>query len=91
MNSEKVWLICFANLHFIKLHFCTTSPKKRRPRFRMPFLSLYLLVCPADTVFPQQVAAVNWTEPDRSQCEMKGAFCSEETQNLARRFIDEAR
>ena len=25
MNSEKVWLICFANLHFIKLHFCTMS------------------------------------------------------------------
>ena len=23
MNSEKVWLICFANLHFIKLHFCS--------------------------------------------------------------------
>ena len=28
MNSEKVWLICFANLHFIKLHFCTMSSKQ---------------------------------------------------------------
>ena len=29
MNSEKVWLICFANLHFIKLHFCTMNQEKR--------------------------------------------------------------
>ena len=29
MNSEKVWLVCFVNLHFIKLHFCTMSQEKR--------------------------------------------------------------
>ena len=22
-----LWLICFANLHFLELHFCTTSPQ----------------------------------------------------------------
>ena len=38
MNSEKVWLICFANLHFIKLHFCTMNPKKSRSHKRSAFL-----------------------------------------------------
>ena len=42
MNSEKVWLICFANLHFIKLHFCTMNSKKSRSHKRSAFLSFSL-------------------------------------------------
>ena len=38
MNSEKVWLICLANLHFIKLYFCTMSSKRKARTFVLAFL-----------------------------------------------------
>jgi len=50
VNSEKVWLICFANLHFIKLHFCTMSTNMRNPKL-LPVGDGFgfLLFCPRKT------------------------------------------
>ena len=41
MNSEKVWLICFANLHFIKLHFYTTSTTENHAKRRGFFVGSF--------------------------------------------------
>ena len=42
MNSEKVWLICFANLLFNKLHFVRVFRGKKQPPFIIaPFLESY--------------------------------------------------